>query len=84
MLSVSMYECYTIFLLMFRKEGKCIWFWSINDIKRVGVGWGWGLGWGRLVRASGEGSRKAVFFRGRIFQVRRERHTVRIAGTMNV
>ena len=41
-------------------------------------------GVGGLVRTGGEGAQKVVFFRRRIIQAFRERHTVRIAGTINV
>ena len=74
---VSVHEFYTYFLFMFRKNGKCTFVCFINGIKRVGEGVGVG-GSGRW-RAH-----KAVFFRRRMFQVLRERHSVRIAGTMNV
>ena len=69
---VSMHECYTYFLLMLSMACKCFFGFSINDIKRGGV------------RAGDGGALEAVFFRRRIFQVLRERHTVSTAGTTNV
>ena len=83
---VSMHECYTYFLLMFRKDGKCFFACFMhNDIKSgkrvVGERGRDEVG---LVRASGKGAHEAVSFRRRHFRVFRKRRTVRTAGTTNV
>ena len=39
---VSVHECYTYFLFMFKKKGKCTFVCFINGIKRVGEGVGVG------------------------------------------
>ena len=42
---VSMHECYTYFLSMFRKDSKCFFACSINDIQKSALGRGGGREW---------------------------------------